>query len=181
MQNFRKTVRVFFEITALALVLLDVGLGLSAAWFRDRLAAEQQLVTSTRRHIQEGEMRVARLEKFQAILPTAQDQVKEFETGHVPSRRQAYFRAARLVRVLSEQSEVRLTGIGFKPEQTRDAVLFQRLGVDVNAEGSFANLVKFGYALETAGDFIVLRNCTFAPQEGGKLALHLLADLYLMP
>ena len=55
------------------------------------------------------------------------------------------------------------------------------LGVDVNAEGSFANLVKFGYALETAGDFIVLRNCTFAPQEGGKLALHLLADLYLMP
>ena len=45
--------------------------------------------------------------------------------------------------------------------------------------GDFFELVHWD--LETAGDFIVLRNCTFAPQEGGKLALHLLADLYLMP
>ncbi len=86
MANFRKTVTPIFEIAALALVVVDIALGLSAAWFSDRRSAENELLASTVRHVQEEQARVARLEKFQAVLPGAGDQVKKFNSRESASR-----------------------------------------------------------------------------------------------
>jgi len=181
MANFRKTVTPIFEIAAVTLVVLDIALGLSAAWFSDRRRAENELLAGTVRHVQEEQARVARLEKFQAVLPGAGDQVKKFESDHVPSRRLVYAKASHLVRLLAEKSEVQLTGVGFKMQPNREDIFFERLGVDVSADGSFEKLVNFSYGLETASDFMVVRNFGFATGEHGKLSLHVLADLYMTP
>src|SRR5438094_8192790 len=150
MANFRKTVTPIFEIAAVALVVLDIGLGLSAAWFSDRRRAENELLASTVRHVQEEQARVARLEKFQAVLPGAGDQVKKFESDHVPSRRLVYEKASHLVRLLAEKSEVQLTGVGFKMQPNREDILFEGSGVDVNADGSLEQVGNSSYARANA-------------------------------
>jgi hypothetical protein len=181
MANLRKTVTPVFEIAALALVLLDIGLGFSAAWFGRRLDAEKELLASTVRQVAEEKSRVSRLEKFQAVLPGAATQVKQFTSDHIPPRQEVYLKAAHLVRLLADKSDVHLTGVGPKLEPTHDDVFFQRLGLEVTADGAFENLVRFGYGLETGSDFMVLRNFTFTSGEHGKLSLHVLADLYMTP
>src|SRR2546427_12097883 len=116
MANFRKTVTPIFEIAAVTLVVLDIALGLSAAWFSDRRRAENELLAGTVRHVQEEQARVARLEKFQAVLPCAGDQVKKFESDHVPSRRLGYGKASHLGRLLAANSDGQPTVYGVNSE-----------------------------------------------------------------
>ena len=177
MQNARKTVVSVLEIAALALVLLDVGLGFSSAWVRKRLEARKELLASTQRHVFEEQARVARLEKSQALLPGAEGQLKLFQATYLSPRRQAYARAAGLVRELSETSGVQLTSVGYKLDSKHDAPL-DRVGLEVSALGAFPGLIDFIHGLETTNGFIVVRNVTFTQGEGG-LGMRLAADLYM--
>jgi hypothetical protein len=113
-------------------------------------------------------------------LPEAEKQLSAFLRNHVPSRRQGFSHAARLMRRLTEQAGLRLSGLGYKLESSENDPL-QRLGMEVEVEGPFSSLLNFAHALETAGDFIVVRDFAFEPAEGQVVALRLGADLYLKP
>lgn len=180
MRNARKTLILILEIAAVVLVLLDVGLGLSTAWIRSRLQARGELLAGAQRHVFEEQARVANLERSQALLPAAQGQLTLFRSNHLSPRRQAFARLTGLLRELSEQSGVELTGVAYKLDTKRDTP-FDRLGLEVGVQGPFPNLVRFGHALETSSDFIVARNFTFTHGEGGKLGLRLAADVYMTP
>ena len=177
MRNARKTLVSVLEIAALALVVLDVGLGFSTAWARKRLDARKELLASTQRHVFEEQARVARLERSQALLPGAEGQLKLFKTSYLEPRRQAYARAASRVQVLSESSGVQLTSVGYKPDSRHDAPL-DRVGLEVGTLGEFQGLIDFVHGLETGNGFIVVRSATFTQGEGG-LAMRLAADLYM--
>ena len=54
-----------------------------------------------------------------------------------------------------------------------------RLGISLTAQGLYPSLVHFARQLETASDFIVVREFNLQQGRGGALALRLSADLYL--
>ena len=122
--------------------------------------------------------RIARLEKFQASLPDAKLLLAQFEKERVPSRRQGFSRAARLVREVAGQSGVQLSGVAYKLDSEGHEPL-ERLRITMTAEGPFSSLVNFAHALETAGDFLIVREFNFRPGETGDLALRMDADMYL--
>jgi Tfp pilus assembly protein PilO len=180
-KNHRKVLVRIIVRAALVLVALDVMVFLAVwrpvahlettAW--DRLS-------DVRRRAQEAQTRVSHLERFRAKLPTAREQLAAFEHDHVPPRRQGFSRVARLVRRLSEQSGLELSGVAYRLEAGGKEPL-ERLGVELNLEGDFPDLLKFTHALETASDMIVLRDFTFGPGESGRIGMRLTADLYLTP
>lgn len=175
----RKTLIRIVEGVALGLVVLDLVLYFAVVRpLRNLRAAEEARYVTARERIRDLRMRTARLEKFQVALPEAESQLSVFLRSHVPPRRQGFSRAARLVRRLTEQAGLRLSSVAYKLESSENDPL-ARLGIEVEVEGPFASLLNFSHALETAGDFIVLRDFTFEPTEGQSVALRLGADLYL--
>jgi Tfp pilus assembly protein PilO len=177
----RKTVIRVLESAAGGLVALDLVLYLALVRPLHNLrAGEEASYAATRDRVRDGKARVARLGKFQAALPDAEEQLTAFFKDHVPARRSGFSRAARLMRQLTEQAGLQVTGITYKLDRDKDEPL-EHLALDVEVEGPFASLLNFTHALETAGDFITLRDISFQPAEGRTLALHVGADLYLTP
>jgi Tfp pilus assembly protein PilO len=166
---------------ALGLVVLDVVafFALSRPLARLETMAWNRL-TEVRRRALETQTRVAQLERFRAKLPTAREQLAAFEHDHIPPRRQGFSRMARLVRKLSEQSGLDPPGVAYRLEASGKEPL-ERLGAELDVEGTYANLLKFTHALETASDMIVLRDFTFGPGESGQIGLRLTVDMYLSP
>ena len=163
----------------MAIVLVDIVVYLvPVLGLGNQVKAVQQLREGLFRRVRDEEMRVARLQKFQASLPDAKKQLEQFEQEHVPARRRGFSRAARRVREVAEQSGVQLSGVAYKLDSDHSQPL-ERLAITVNVEGPFASLVQFVHALETSGDFIVVREFNFQPREGEILALRIAADLYL--
>lgn len=165
---------------ALALALADVALYFGMVRPLDRLAVgEWQRLNLVRSRVQEMQARVARLEKIQDALPGAKDELKGFLRSHVPSRRQGFSRAFRLVQRLTDQSGVQLADIPRYRLDSAENEPFQRLGIEIIVEGPFASLLKFEHALETASDLILVRGFSLESGENRLLRLHLTADLYL--
>jgi hypothetical protein len=163
------------------LVLLDVALYFALLRPVENLAAsEQESFTVARRRIRESQDRIARLEKFKEALPSAGDMIASFTREHVPSRRQGFSEAARLLRKITEEAGIRLTSRTYRPPESHGE-LFEHMGIDVSAEGPFSGLLKFAHALETSSDFILIRDFNFQPGDGGALALKVGAELYLKP
>ena len=180
-KSHRKVLIRMIEWTALALAVLDaVGFFAVLRPLERRETAAWDRLSVVRRRGQESEMGVARLERFRAKLPNAREELAAFARDHIPSRRQGFSRGARLVRRLSEQAGLELSSVSYRLDTNREKPL-ERLGVELNVEGNFPDLVKFTHALETASDMIVLRDFTFAPGESGQVGLHLTADFYLSP
>ncbi len=177
----RKALIRIIEWAALALVIVDVVFWLALLRpLRRLVAAEQREQSLAQRRLQEQRSRVEQLKTFQAALPSAGQQLRVFLRDHIPPRRRAYSRAARLVRRLSEESGLQLSGILYRPDSSGDTPL-ERLGMEVTVEGPYPGLVKFVHTLETASDFILVRDFTFHPSDKGSLTLRLGADLYLAP
>lgn len=180
-KSHRKALIRVVEVAALALLLLDVALYFALVRpLANMVVTEQQRRNLSQRRVQEGRKRVARLEKFQVALPGADDQIKAFLHTYVPPRRRGFSRAARLVRQLTQLSGLQLSGVSYRLDSTRSDPL-QRLGIEVRVEGPFPGLLNFAHALETASDFIVVRDFSFEPAEGSTITLRLGADLYLTP
>jgi Tfp pilus assembly protein PilO len=175
-----KLIRILEGVTV-GLVLLDL-----VAYFalirplRTLRAGEEARYTAARARVRDLKARVARLQTFQGTLPEAETQLGEFLKNYIPPRRQGFSRASRLVRKLTEESGVHLSGISYKLERS-EKIPFNRLGFEVEVEGPFANVLKFSHALETAETFVVVRNFTLEPTGDRALALRLAADLYLTP
>ena len=181
MPNSRRTLIPVFEVAAIAVVLLDAALGFAAVWARRERNATYDLLTDTRRRVAAERARIATLESFQAQLPEAEDRLKQFEDNHVPPRRQAYSEASDLVRDLAQKSNVRFAGIQYKLDPKQESPFYFRIGMDVGLDGVYLNLLDFCHDLETADDFVVVRNVVFTKGEGGKIALRVAADLYITP
>ena len=147
---------------------------------QNMLASEQQRFVEIRRRMREERQGVERLEKFQENLPGAGDKLQVFMRDHLPPRRHGFSRAARLLRKVSEEAGVQLGPVVYRLDSDHKQPL-ERLGFETDADGSFAGLMKFAHALETASDFIVIREFTFEPGDGNSIGLRLSADLYLTP
>lgn len=175
----RKTIILVVESVALGLVILDVALYFALVRpLRILRASEEANYGVTRDRVRDSRARIARLEKYQAAVPGAEEELASFLKDHISARRQGFSRAVRFVRESTDKAGLRLVGVSYKLDSSKGEP-FERLAVQVEAEGSFSNLLDFAHALETSSDLIVLRDFSFEPTEARNLTLRLEADLYL--
>ncbi len=177
----RKLLTRIAEAAALGLVVLNLALyfALVRPLKNMRAAAEDQFA-ATRDRMREGKARVARLEQYKVNVPESEAQMDDFLKKHVPGRRQGFSHAARMVRKLSENAKVKLTGVSYKLSGAGDDPL-ARLGLEFDVEGSFPDVLRFTHALETSGDFLAVRAFSFTPGETRTVAMHVGAELFLKP
>ncbi|MFB3922710.1 MAG: type 4a pilus biogenesis protein PilO [Terriglobia bacterium] len=177
----RKTIVRIIEATALALVLLDVTLYFALVRpLRVMRTREEASYAAARERVRDLRVRAAQLEKYRTAVPEAERELADFLKEHLPSRRQGFSRAVRMVRELTDNSNLHLASVAYKLESSKEDP-FERLAVDLDVEGPYANLIGFAHALETSSDLIVLRDFSIEPTEGQGLALRLVANLYLKP
>ncbi len=183
MRNVRKALTPVLEITALVLVLLDLGLGAGMVWLSHRLADQRRIQATAKVQIQQLQMRVAKLQTYDDFLPGAKGKVNLFIKERIPNRRQGYSRALHLLRILTQDSGVQLTAVGYprvEIEKGSNAPL-DRLSLNISVAGTFDSLMKFSHELETATEFIVLRDFALQPGDNSQLNLRITADLYMNP
>jgi Tfp pilus assembly protein PilO len=177
----RKVVVRTLERTAVALLLADlIVCSVGVFWLGGRLQTAQREYDEMRRRVRLESRQVARLESFETLLPGVDHELQAFEQSHVPPRRRGFSRGARLVRKIASDSSVELAGVAYKLD-SRGSQPLKRLAINVVVEGPFDGLVKFSHNLETASDFVVVREFNLQPVEGGSLSLKISADLYLVP
>ncbi len=177
----RKALIQVAERVALVLVLLDLVLYFAVVRpVRSLRTSEETSYRDARNRVRELGRRIVRLEEYKAAVPGTEEQLNAFLRSNAPSRRQGFSWAARLVRRLTERSGVRLVGVSYKLDSPGDEPL-QRLGIEVDVDGPFTDVLSFAHALETAGDLVLLRTFTLAPGEGDSLSLRVGTDLYLTP
>jgi len=165
------------ERVAVGLVLVVLGFWLGVVRpFEDKLRAEQQAYRNARQQKLAAEAQVARLEK----IPVTDADLKDFVSEHMPPRRRSFSKAADLVLRLTQESGVQLSGVSYRLGEGKGEPL-QRLGVEVNVQGTFPSLIGFAHAVETSPDFLVLRSFSLEAGEGETMALRMAADLYLTP
>jgi len=180
-QSRRKALIRVVERAAIALALLDVVVYFAVVRpLRSLRTNEEIRHAATRERLREVSARVERLEQFQATVPQSEEQLKVFLSKYVSSRRQGFSRAARLVRRLTELSQLQLASIAYKLDPSQNEPL-RRLGIELEVDGPFPSLFKFAHALETTSDLLLVREFAFEPGEGGILVLRLGIDLYLKP
>lgn len=169
------------EIAGLGLLVADLVLYYAVLRpVQIMVAKEQQSFFDSRRRLHVAELRVDRLVRSQRSLPDADDKLGAFKHDHIPSRRRAFSQAARLVTKVGADSGIQISGVGYHLDPARGEPL-ERLGIEIQAVGPFSGLLKFAHGLETASQFILIREFNFQPGEEGVLALRLVADLYLAP
>jgi hypothetical protein len=180
-KGHRKVLIRALEKVAVSLVILDALLYFALVRpLRGTRMGEEAQFSAMRIRLREARARVAQLEGFQSEVPGADEQLEGFLKEHVPTRRQGFSRAARLVRELVEKSGAQLDGINYKLDSDTDDPL-RRLGLEMSLEGPFESLFEFAHALETGNELVVIRSFSFEPQEGGAVGLRLVADLFLKP
>ena len=175
----RKTLILALEILAVLLIVVDMGIWIGVARpYEDNLQTEKILLRNAAYQKAQAEVRVARLEKFQG--GDADVALAGFLEQHMPARRSSFSKAAGLVRKLTEESGVQLSGVSYRLTRGKNEPL-ARLAVDVNVHGPFNNLMDFAHALETTREFVLLRGFTLEGGDGGSLALRTSAELYVTP
>jgi Tfp pilus assembly protein PilO len=175
----RKALIRVVERFAMAILVVDiVAYSVLVLGLSDRIRAASQTRESLRRQVYEKQLRILRLKKLQASLPDAQEELAKFEEKRVPSRREGYSRAAHLIQDVAQRSGVDISSLSYKLDANKTTPL-QRLGITVAAEGLYPSLLKFARDLETASDFVVVRDFSFQQHGGGTLGLRISADLYL--
>jgi type IV pilus assembly protein PilO len=128
-----------------------------------RAAADREQAVA--RATLEGKDRADReLRKFYAeVLPG----------GHAAARRITYLRLARLAR----EAGLEPGRTGFDAIPVRNSSL-TRLAVSLDLQGSYGDIRRFIYLLETAPEFTIIENVTLASAEGGELQLTLALATY---
>lgn len=175
----RKAIIRTAERIALAVITLDIlAYAILVIGLGNRIQSASQLREELFRKRQQVGRQVAQLNQFQASLPEVRKALQQFEKDRVPSRRQGFSRAARAVREIAHGSGVEVIGVSYKLAGTHTEPL-ERLGIAITAEGLYPSLVHFARSLETADDFIVVRDFSFQQGDSGALALRMNADLYL--
>ncbi|HXW16061.1 MAG TPA: hypothetical protein VEN79_16255 [Terriglobia bacterium] len=146
-----------------------------------KIDREERSYDQLRQTVRNQQARVDIMKKYEAALPKAGKGLEDFTTNRTPSRREAYSTAAHLIHKTAEASGVKVSSTGYRLSMGHNDPL-ERLELDINLQGPYASLLKFSHTLETANNFILIRDFNFTPgEEGGALGLRLGADLYLMP
>jgi len=177
----RQIVNRIVEATGLGLVALAI-LVFFAVYrpLGNRLEAEERRHAELRQRIRNQKIRVEQLKKYEAALPQAGKGLGDFMTNRIPPRREAFSTAAHLIHKAADAAGVKLSGSAYHLNLEHQDPLGQ-LEIIINAQGSYAGLLKFSHALETANDFVLVREFAFTPGDKGDLSLRLGVDLYLTP
>jgi hypothetical protein len=168
---------------AVAVGLAVLGLALYFALvrpLRNLRQAAQIEARATEGRIQVVRARVARLEQYRVDVPKSELELKEFLGKRVVERRQGFSHSARMVRKMSEDSKVRLTGLAYKLSSPGSEPL-ARMTLEFDVEGAFGDVMRFTHALETSRDFLRVRSFSLSPAEARTIAMHVGAELYLKP
>lgn len=169
------------EAVAVTLVVLNVVMYFVLVRpLRNMRASAESGYGATRARIQEAKGRVARLEQYRVDVPRSEAELQDFLREHISGRRQGFSHAARMVRQMSEDSKVRLTGVSYKLSGPGDDPL-ARLGLDFDVEGAFPDMLRFAHALETSGEFLTVKSLSWSPAETRTIAMHVSTELYLRP
>lgn len=178
----RQIVNRIVEATGVGLLALDLVVFFAVY----RPLGDRKMDAGSRRHellqtVWDQQVRVDLLKKFEAAFPQAGKGLEDFTANRTPSRREAYSTAAHLIHKLADASGVKLSTVGYHYDKEHHDPL-ERLTIEISAQGPYASLLKFSHALETADDFMLVREFNFIPEgENGALGLRLGADLYLTP
>jgi len=171
-------------LEAAAVLLVGVDLVVLFVVYRplgEKLSAETHHHAALRQTIRSQQVRVDLLTKYSEAFPEVGKGLEDFAKHRTPARREAYSTADHLIHKVADASGVKLSTVGFRLEREQKEPL-QRLALEINAEGPYAGLVKFSHALETADQFMLVRDFTITPgDDSGGLALRLGVDLYLTP
>jgi len=137
---------------------------------------------SLRQTVRNQQVRVETLKKYEDAFPQVGKGLEDFTANRTPARREAYSTAAHLVHKIADAAGVKVASIAYRLDTTQHNDPLERLELDISLEGSYLSLLKFSHALETANDFILVREFNFAPGgDNQALGLRLGADLYLTP
>jgi Tfp pilus assembly protein PilO len=146
----------------------------------DKLEAETRRHAELRQTVRNQQVRVDLLKKFEAALPQVGKGLQDFVTKRTPSRREAYSTAGHLIYKVADDAGVKVTTVVYRLDLEHHDPL-ERLALDISAQGPYVGLLKFSHALETANDFILVRDSSFTPGDNGAITLRLGAELYLTP
>ena len=177
----RQIVHRTLEVIGAGLVVLDLVVFYGV--YRplgDKFDQEARRHAELRQSIRNQQVRVDLLKKYEAALPQAGKGLEDFTTNRAPSRREAYSTAAHLIDKIADAAGVTVTTRAYHLDTQHKAPL-EQLVIDMNVQGSYAGLLKFSHALETANEFMLVREFNLVPGETGALSLRLGADLYLTP
>jgi Tfp pilus assembly protein PilO len=169
-------------VTGIGLVALDL-LVLFALYrpLGSKIDSVEREHEELRQTVRNQQVRVDILKKYEAALPKAGKGLEDFTTNRTPSRREAYSTAAHLVHKIADASGVKVSSMGYRLDSTHNDPL-EKLELSISLQGPYASLVKFSHALETANNFILIREFNFSPMgDDQALGLRLGADLYLTP
>jgi len=162
-------------------VLLDVLLYFAVyRQIQSQLSSELEQFAALRQRIFDGEARIERLTKYKASLPEAGKKLAALIEDHTLHRRTAYSQAFKLLRQVAEQSAAQLGKVEFRRNDKAAGPVLP-LGAAINAEGSFPQLLKFAYGLETASDLLVIRSFSMTEGVDTPQQLRLLVDIYFTP
>jgi Tfp pilus assembly protein PilO len=178
----RQIINRIFEATALGLVLavLIVFFAVYKPLVNKMAAAEQQQ-ESLRQTVRNQQVRAEVLKRYEILLPQVGKGLSDFSTNRTPERREAYSTAAHLITKLADASGVRVATRGYHFDKNQRDPLW-KLQLDLNVEGPYAGLMKFSHALETANNFLLVREFNFTPGgDNQPLNLRLGADFYVTP
>ena len=177
----RKVLMRISEAVAIGLVVLNLVLYFALVRpLRNMRVSAESGYSAARGRIQEARARVVRLEQYRVDVPRSESELREFLAQHISGRRQGFSHAARLVRKMSEDSKVRLTGVSYKLTGPGEDPL-ARMGLDFDVDGAFPDILRFTHALETSEDFIAVRSMSLSPAESRAVGVHVSTELYLKP
>ena len=178
----RQIVNRIVEATGVGLVALDLLVFFVIYQPLGRkIDGEERGHEQLRQTVRNQQVRVDILKKYEAALPQAGKGLEDFTTDRTPSRREAYSTAAHLIHKAADASGVKVSSTAYRLDMGHNDPL-ERLELEITLDGPYPNLLKFSHALETANDFILIREFNITRgEEGGALGLRLGADLYLMP
>ena len=178
----RQVVNRLFEAAGIGLVALDL-----VAFFAvyrplgNKIDAQERRHTELRQTVRNQQIRVDVLKKYEEALPQAGKGLEDFAAHRAPSRREGFSTAAHLIYKAADAAGVKVSTLAFRLD-TQHADPLEPLDVEINVQGPYPGLLKFSHALETANDFMLVREFTMtAGDENDALALRLGAELYLTP
>lgn len=146
----------------------------------DKAAAEARRHEELRQTVHNQQVRVELLKKFDEALPQAGKGLEDFTNNRIPPRREAFSTAAHLIHKVADASGVKISNLAYHLDTEHHDPL-ERLDLDIMVQGPYAGLLKFSHALETANDFVLVRDFNFSPGDNGALSLRLGADVYVTP
>ncbi len=175
----RKALLRLAERLAMGLVALDILMYFALFRpLRSRLLDSYSTYSKTYAAILSDRAELEAMTRLKAELPTSNANFNKFLGNHIPPRREGFSDAMELLRKLSHDSGMQIDAVSYKLHDNKLEPL-DRLGIRIEVEGTFAQVLRFVNEIETNKDFLQVRQFMFQLGDSGVLDLKMEADLYL--